>query len=141
DDGVRRDRAAGARGRLNSADATVHGPRPSGHPRRMRLRPNVAIVAVLAVLVTIVAGCAADRGAPAARPAAAHAGDGRFFAPSSVWNRRLPANAPVAPNSGALVAGLRQQVRSAGPWIATSDFSVPVVRVGARQRRVRVKLD
>ena len=107
----------------------------------MRLRPNVAIVAVLAVLSAVVAGCASDRGATAARPAAARAGDGRFFAPSSVWNRPLPANTPIAPNSGALVAGLRGQVRSAGPWIATSDYSVPVVRVGARQRRVRVKLD
>jgi hypothetical protein len=106
----------------------------------MRLRPTVAILAVLAILAPVAAGCGSD-GATAARPAAARAGEGRFFAPSSVWNRPLAANAPLAPNSAALVSGLRRQVKSAGPWIATSDFSVPVVRVGARQRRVRVTLD
>ena len=145
DDGVRRDGARGGRRRRIGAagDGTggTLGPRMArghvGTPRRMRLRLVTLILAMLAS-AAVMTGCVS--GSSTAGRAAAPSSAARFFSPSSVWNRRLPGATPVAADSRALVAKLRQ-VRSAGPWIATSDFSVPIVRVGARQKRVRVKLD
>ena len=114
---------------------------PLGHtgtPGRMRFRLLTVMLGMLAFAAAI-AGCV-DGSSTAGRTAAPSSA-GRFFSPTSVWNRPLPAATPVAPDSQALVANLRKQVKSAGPWIATTEFSVPVVRVGARQKRVRVKLD
>jgi hypothetical protein len=70
----------------------------------------------------------------------------RFFAPTSVWNARVPADAPVDPQSGALVANLLAQVHDAeqrkfGPTINTTTYSTPVVEVARNQPRVRVRLD
>ncbi len=111
----------------------------AGTPRRVRHRLALLIVAVLAV-AAFGAGCVSGSSTTSGR-APVRSTAARFFSPSSVWNRRLPAATPLAPDSRALVSKLQRQVRSAGPWIATSDFSVPIVRVGARQKRVRVKLD
>ena len=111
----------------------------AGTPRRVRHRLALLIVAVLAV-AAFGAGCVSGS-SPTSGRAPVRSTAARFFSPSSVWNRRLPAGTPVAPDSRALVAKLQRQVRTAGPWIATSDFSVPIVRVGARQKRVRVTLD
>jgi hypothetical protein len=70
----------------------------------------------------------------------------RFFAPTSVWNQRLPADAPLDPDSQQLVASLRQQVAAAvdrrfWPTINTTKYSTPVYEVPENQRRVRVTLD
>jgi hypothetical protein len=111
----------------------------AGTPRRVRLRLALLILALVAA-AAFGAGCVSGSSTSSGRPPA-RSTDARFFSPSSVWNRRLPARTPIAPDSRALVTGLHRQVRSAGPWIATSNFSVPIVRVGARQKRVRVKLD
>jgi hypothetical protein len=99
------------------------------------------------VVVLLMTGCVGGS-STSGRAASSHDGrdarsarDKRFFAPSSVWNRRLPPRTPLAPDSGALVGELQRQVRSAGPWIATTRFSVPIVRAGKRQKRVRVTLD
>jgi hypothetical protein len=105
-----------------------------GIPKGVRL--SLAVLAFAAFMCGCVGGSSTD-----GRPPSPGAADARFFAPTSVWNRPLPARTPPAPDSSTLVAELRRQVRSAGPWIATTRFSVPIVRVGARQRRVRVKLD
>jgi hypothetical protein len=110
-----------------------------GTPGRVRSRLAPLIVAVLAAAAFGAGYVSGSSTTPGRSPA--RSTDGRFFSPSSVWNRRLPAGTPVAPDSRALVAKLQRQVRTAGPWIATSNFSVPIVRVGARQKRVRVKLD
>jgi hypothetical protein len=96
--------------------------------------------AVLASLL-LCAACAGGGDATSSGGPAPPSTDGRFFAPDSVWNAPLAADAPIAPDSGALVARLQRQVRTAGPWIATTSFSVPIARAGAHQRRVRVKLD
>jgi hypothetical protein len=118
----------------------------AGNPMRVRLRLTMLTVALLAAAV-LGAGCASGKATsdqtstPAKRRPPARTTDARFFAPSSVWNRRLPADTPVAPNSKTLVSKLQRQIHTAGPWIATTNFSVPIVRVGARQKRVRVKLD
>lgn len=93
-------------------------------------------VAVLAALLgALMAGCSpvlAEIADPAPQ---------RPFAPASVWNARLAADAPLAPSSPALVADLARQVRSAGPWINSSQWSVPVYQVPAGQPRVQVKID
>jgi hypothetical protein len=113
----------------------------SGTPVGVRL--SLAAFVVVLLMSGCVEGSSTSGRAPS--PASSrdspHAREARFFAPSSVWNRPLPARAPLAPDSNALVSELQRQVRTAGPWIATTRFSVPIVRVGARQRRVRVKLD
>jgi hypothetical protein len=95
---------------------------------------------VLLLVPATLAGCG-DRGAPAQPGARASADPPRFFARSSVWNRPLPADAPVARGSSRLVAELRRQLGLASPWIATTTYSVPIQTVGRSQRRVRVTLD
>src|SRR4051794_38336606 len=69
---------------------------------------------------------------------AAHAW--RPFAPTSFWNQPLKANAPLDPNSGALVTELRRQV-AWGTSIATATWGVPVYNVPLSQPTVRVTLD
>jgi hypothetical protein len=69
----------------------------------------------------------------------------RFFAPDSVWNAPLPADAPQDPASDALVGTLRNTVAQNiaagwGPWISTYD-TPPLYIVPADQPTVRVQLD
>ena len=63
------------------------------------------------------------------------------FAPDSIWNAPLPADAPVASNSTALVADLERQVRRYGAWINTDSYSTPIYTVPASQPCVPVTLD
>jgi hypothetical protein len=63
------------------------------------------------------------------------------FAPASVWNAPLPAAAPLAADSPALVAELGRLVTTYGPWINTTQYSVPVYTVAGDQPTVPVKLD
>jgi hypothetical protein len=65
----------------------------------------------------------------------------QVFAPQSFWNAPLPAATPVAPDSNRLVAELRRQIATAGVWINTYRYSVPVYTVSASQAAVRVQLD
>jgi hypothetical protein len=70
----------------------------------------------------------------------------RLFAPTSVWNSPLPANAPLDSRSPAFVAALTQEVTretvgNTGPWISFDAYSVPVYSAGADTRTVRVTLD
>ena len=79
----------------------------------------------------------------AAVPAGA-AGD--VFAPSSVWNEPVPADAPLDARSDQLAGALATEVAleheaRTGPWINTTSWSVPVYTVGPRTPRVRVILD
>jgi hypothetical protein len=69
-----------------------------------------------------------------------------LFSSASVWNRRLPASAPLAPNSAGVVARLDGFVdtslaKGIGPWINTTDYSTPIYTVPASQPRVRVHLN
>jgi hypothetical protein len=63
------------------------------------------------------------------------------FAPSSVWNAPLSPTAPVSADSSGLVAELGRQVAGYGPWINTTQYSVPVYTVPSTQPTVNVKLD
>lgn len=99
---------------------------------------RVAFVVTLALMVGLAGGCSA-----AARPAPEPF---RFFSPSSVWNRAVPADAVLDPSSPALVRGLAEEVASErgaepGPWINTTSYSVPIYTVAGNQPTVEVQLD
>ncbi len=69
----------------------------------------------------------------------------RFFSPSSFWNQALPPDAELDSNSSAIVNDFDQiiaaeQVAGTGPWIGTTDYSVPLYTVSADQPTVAVKL-
>jgi hypothetical protein len=68
-----------------------------------------------------------------------------LFAPNSIWNKPLSANARIDPSSGRLIGALVREVRSEqhakrGPWINTRQYGVPILTVPANQRTVRVWL-
>jgi hypothetical protein len=84
--------------------------------------------------------------APAeARRAKPGVGGVRLFAPNSVWNAPLPADAPLDPEShvlsGVLRGAAKNELRAlTGPYLATKG-GVPVYRAARRTRRVPVRLD
>ena len=84
----------------------------------------------------LVAALPAPAGGPSTDPAPQ-----RPFSPASVWNRAVPAKAPLAADSAAMVADLIRQVHTAGAWINSTKWSTPVYRVPADQPRVRVTVD
>lgn len=70
----------------------------------------------------------------------------RFFSPTSFWNTPVPASAPVASDSeavvGALVATVEKElVAKTGPAINTTKYSVPIYTVPPDQPDVEVQLD
>jgi hypothetical protein len=93
-----------------------------------------SVVAVAAAI----AACALPGATPAATTIPAFP---RPFAPTSFWNAPLPAGAPLAPSSPALVAELVRQTRRWVPWINTTMYSAPVYVVGPGQPTVPVHLD
>lgn len=69
----------------------------------------------------------------------------RFFSPTSFWNTEPGALAALDPESSSLTGVFRKEIEAAvaagtGPWINTTNYSVPIVRVPADQPKVRVKL-
>lgn len=82
------------------------------------------------MLLLAVAGCG---GRAASAP--------RFFSPASVWNEPLPDHAPLDPHSPGLVAELVRQVRGHGPWINSTEFSVPIYTVGRDVPGTSVHID
>src|SRR5919197_2090017 len=106
--------------------------RRTGHGKGVSARQRM--IALALVGVASLSACSSSDGH--SKPRAQ-----RFFAPDSVWNRPLARNAPLARDSRQLVGELQRQVRQVGPWINTSQYSVPIVTVSRRQPAVRVKLD
>jgi hypothetical protein len=106
------------------------------HPRRRPSRRLVALTAtVLAALVVTLVLLTSMRATPVAGAAA---GPPVWFAPNSFWNQQIPAGAPLAPDSAALVGELNRQVRAYTPWVNIDKYSVPVYTVPRNQPRVRV---
>jgi hypothetical protein len=69
----------------------------------------------------------------------------RFFSPTSFWNTDPGAAAALDPQSSALTGIFLGEIETAiaagtGPWINTTNYSVPIVRVPAGQPKVRVQL-
>jgi hypothetical protein len=125
-----------------------------------------ASACVLMCTCLMLFGCGTDATTPARAPAlslagnhkeaggldSAHYANGdtsrsgplRFFSSSSFWYRSA-AGEPVDPSSSAVVGALdgevtEEQLAKRGPWINTTEFSVPVYTVGANQPTVTVKL-
>jgi hypothetical protein len=70
----------------------------------------------------------------------------RFFSPTSFWNEALPANAPLAPSSAAVIHAFdgevaTEELAKKGPNINTASWSVPIYTVGPSQPTVRVALE
>ena len=70
----------------------------------------------------------------------------KLFSGTSFWNAPLPDHAPLAANSAGLVAALDGELQKEisgnhGPWINTTQYSVPVYTVGPTVPAVRVTLD
>src|SRR4051794_35685062 len=63
------------------------------------------------------------------------------FAQDSVWTAPLARDAPVVPDSAAMVGELERQTLSGGTWIDTTEWSTPVYTVPRDQPRVRVYFD
>ncbi len=123
--------------------------------------PPISSPALLSLIALLLLCCAAGCGgearssaavaetgaAPAIAPAqvAEQAPPFRFFAPRSPWNRRLPATAPVDPESAPIVRRLaaeiaRERGAGEGPTINTTSYSVPIYTVPADQPTVKVGL-
>jgi hypothetical protein len=69
-----------------------------------------------------------------------------FFSSTSVWNAWLAPDAPVDPNSAAMVSELgtyvnAEELAKAGPWINATHNGVSILTVPADQPTVQVKLD
>lgn len=68
----------------------------------------------------------------------------RFFSPTSFWNEPVPANAPVDPNSAAMVSEFVEEITAAEEakkgqaTIDTTAWSVPIYTVPANQPTVTV---
>jgi hypothetical protein len=70
----------------------------------------------------------------------------RFFSPSSFWNQALSAQASLDPNSTSVVDAFDQVVAAertagTGPWIGTTEYSVPIYTVPASQPTVPIALE
>lgn len=96
--------------------------------RRWWVPAAIAAVVLVAVIVVIALSTSTTPAPP------------QLFAPNSVWNARLPANAPISVHSGLYVADLENELHS-GEWINTTPYSVPLYTVGADQPLVPVTLD
>ncbi|MCW2968472.1 MAG: tolA, partial [Solirubrobacteraceae bacterium] len=88
------------------------------------------LAALFAVAIAAVQIAAPARTAAAGTP----------FAPDSVWNAPLAADAPLDGHSARLVAELRRQLVASAPWINTTSYSAPVYTVPATQPTVRIQV-
>lgn len=119
---------------------------------RHRARVGALVVLAAAMVTQVSTACAqGTTDAPqGTRPAASHRvarpAPAELFAPTSVWNTRLSADAALDPSSsrraGALIAEVRKEVHAGtGPWISETSYSTPFYVVPGSQPRVRVRLD
>src|SRR4051812_5646007 len=97
-------------------------------PIRARL-----LTAALAVLLSVL-------GVPAAAHAQEPPTGFRPFAPDSIWNLLLRADAPLLPGGDAQVSWLKQQVVSSGAWINTTSCGMPLHWAAPDTPRVKVAL-
>jgi hypothetical protein len=78
-------------------------------------------------------------------PPAEAPGPFRFFSGSSFWNAPVPADTPLDPSSASIVAHFDHVVATevaagTGPWMNTTEWSVPILTVPGDQPTVPVTL-
>jgi hypothetical protein len=95
-------------------------------------KPTLLTVrAALTVTAVFVTACGSGGDATAAS----------FFAPDSPWNATLSDSAALQPDSPGLVGELNRQVQTAGAWINSNEFSIPIYTVPADQPGTSVHID
>ncbi len=120
--------------------------------RRIGALCSVGVVAVAIVLITRSPSEAPSPDGVQPRAGARHAlctgaSDCRrangplFFSPDSIWNAPVPPNAPIDPNSEAIVSHLVHQEQEESVGIATTSYGVPIYTVGPSQPAVHIDLD
>jgi hypothetical protein len=117
--------------------------------RTVRVRARTILIAALAATCIIalpIADAAARKSVRTATTTAATSTASGLFAPDSVWNAPLAADAPLDPTSAskssALLAEVRREISlGIGPWINEKDYSSPLYTVSGTQPKVHVKLD
>ena len=82
---------------------------------------------------------------PGSPPATPGEAPFRFFSPTSFWNTPLAGDATLDPESTAITAAFEATIaqelqNEIGPWINTTDYSVPIYTVPAEQPTVPVQL-
>jgi hypothetical protein len=107
------------------------------------VRVRLPLLTLLAALLAAIAAGQASAAPPAQRSILTF---DRLFAADSVWNKPLPANAPVDRSSWTMMTALRTEIARqrrlrVGPWIQTRDSTTPLYIVRKRQRTQRVKID
>jgi hypothetical protein len=111
----------------------------------------LTLLGLLPAAAWAASGCAGQEASPAAADSTRQLASAslsppfRFFSPSSFWNAPPPADAPVDPESPALVAALVAEVGAElvaenGPWINTVSYGVPIYTVAMDQPTVAVRL-
>lgn len=120
----------------------------TGDPASRRIRRLVASILAIftamvlaGVIVFLVTSSPGGHRARIPRAPRASPTSARPFATDSVWNAVLPSDAPLSPRSATYVHDLGTQLRQYGPWINTTQYSVPVYTVGPDAPRVPVVLD
>jgi hypothetical protein len=109
----------------------------------------IAVIAALLALCALAPGSAlASRPRVSAQIASVPGKPivGRLFAPNSVWNQPLAANAPLDPASRRLSAQFASEAAAeltalTGPFVETYSYTTPIYVVGQFQRAVRVAID
>jgi hypothetical protein len=112
---------------------------------RRRLEPEARVVvgrAARRVVVKRLRRRAGDQRGTTPAPAGPTSGATslQLFAPTSVWNQPLAADAPVDPASATLVESLRNTVAQTDAWVQWQGTS-PLYVVPADQPTVRIQLD
>ncbi|HYJ00239.1 MAG TPA: hypothetical protein VEX36_11280 [Thermoleophilaceae bacterium] len=117
----------------------------------LRVLIGLAVAAVLLLPIVGLGGGPAEEELPAVEATAT--GDGRadrrgprLFAPDSVWNEPLAADAKLDRASRSIVADLAAEIErekrlGIGPWVGTVLASTPLYVVPKDQPRVRVTVD
>jgi hypothetical protein len=124
---------------------------PRGGPNGSRALAAIGAIAAALCICWAASGCSSDAalgtGTAVPRPARSLASVAPFpfFSPASFWNTPVASNAGLDPSSAKLIGTLRAEVAREleagnGPWINTTDYSVPIYTVPADAPTVRVKL-
>jgi hypothetical protein len=106
---------------------------------------GLVVVLIATALISPKAGEGPPEGRLSDAPVKEPTADAQLFSPTSFWNTRLEADAPVDPRSGSVVAALSEEVKrelasGVGPWIATRQCSTPLYLVPRQQPTLRVGL-